>query len=417
MKTEDKKETPKETKPPVKARVKKSILVTFIVALVFVIFSVAYFNFMLPVLNVLYNPAVDDPGQNENPEIDKDNLIDKDDPYYHMNPNTTPGAPEDETPTPVKTPTPTPDPDATPTPTPDPDASPTPYNGEEGFDIEEAVWVHASEMVFEEGTKNILLLGFNPKDRLCDSIFVLNINDVTKEMKIISIPRDTYVPHSMATKDALRARGLYDSPGMHKLNACVYIGRYVIKYVGGKFGNSGVDFLCAIISSLFPGCEIDDYVYVDFDGFMDIIDVVGGVYVTSPEDMYTEQGELAIKEGLNKLTAREALFYVRYRKRLDSSGHDTYTGSDNWRKINQANFIAEVSTQIVTKENMKMDKILDTMEVLKKSVFHSITPEKLNYYIGVGLDFADKQYKVHSYVIKGYTIDPFGDKAGYSQLD
>ena len=96
-------------------------------------------------------------------------------------------------------------------------------------------------------------------------------------------------------------------------------------------------------------------------------------------------------QGRYKLTAREALFYVRSRYRLKPNGENTGTGGDNFRKINQANFITEVATQLFTKENMTLSKVTGYMEVLKQSVFHSITPAKLSTYLPIGVDFANKE--------------------------
>lgn len=395
----------------IETKIKKPIIILSSIALVVVILSTAYFSLLLPLLNVLYNPVkADDNNQQATIIQHGGDVLDKDDPFHRDNAKDV-----------------TPDPDATvnpnpteyipgPVATPDPDSTPDPNSGE-GFDISQAVRVHASEMEFEPGTRNVLLLGFNPEEQLADSIFILNINEKTKVMKLISVPRDTYVPHAKATQEAMKKYHYYNLPGSHKINACVYIGSTVINYVGGKFGNSGIDYMCAVLSALLPGCEIDDYVYVDFYGFMDIVDIAGGVYVTSPENMYTVEGELAIRQGRYKLTAREALFYVRSRYRLKPNGENTGTGGDNFRKINQANFITEVATQLFTKENMTLSKVTGYMEVLKQSVFHSITPAKLSTYLPIGVDFANKQYKVVSYVIAGKEIDPFGDHASYVTLD
>jgi len=406
--------TQTNTRKKANSEIKPHIVVAVSIATAILVLSIVYFKILLPILNpmlgFLHNPAPDGKSSSD-VVLGEDDLFDPNDPYYSKKPEITPEPTPSSSSDPSATPSETVDPSSTAQPT----ETATPEPGE--FRIEQATFVHASEMVFEEGTKNILLLGFDEKKINCDTIFILNINEAKKEMKLISVPRDTYVPHSIATKDELKRRKIYDSPGIHKLNAVIYIGTYVIKYPPAKFNHSGIDYMCAILSKLLPGCEIDDYFYVYFDGFMDIVDVIGGVYVTSPENMYTDTGELAIKEGLNKLNAREALFYVRYRKRLDSQGHDTYTGSDNWRKLNQANFIAEIMTQVITKENMTYNKIVDTLNVLQKSLYHSLNASSLSYYIGIGNDFADKKYTVYSYVIKGYTIDPFGDKAGYSQLD
>ena len=109
-------------------------------------------------------------------------------------------------------------------------------------------------------------------------------------MKLISIPRDTYVPYSADIKAAMKAKRYYYSPGAFKINASTYVGSSIISYPNGKFGNSGIDFMCDILAQMLPGCNIDEYVYVDFYGFMDIIDAVGGVTVTIPENMYKNTG-------------------------------------------------------------------------------------------------------------------------------
>ena len=395
-------------------KIKKKIVIMSVVALAVVLFATAYFNLLLPVLNVLYNPIKGNGTDNGSGTIirhDVDVVLDPDDPY-HIGDLVIPGGDDTEA---------TPDPDSKdPDGYDDPSETDDPENttiGDGEFDIAAAVRIKASQLTFEKGTRNVLLIGFNPDEQLADSIFIVNIDESQKLIKLISVPRDTYVPHSKATQEAMKACKYYYAAGSHKINASYYVGSNIIKYVGGKFNNSGIDFMCAILSALLPGCEIDDYVYVDFFGFMDIIDVAGGIYVTSPENMYTVEGELAIRKGRYKLTAREALFYVRNRSRLKPNGENTFTGGDNYRKMNQANFITEAATQLFTKENMTMNKVLNYMDVLKKSVFHSITPAKLSYYLPIGVDFANKEYKVVSYVITGKEIDPFGDHSSYVQFD
>ena len=397
-------------------KIKKKIVILSVIALAVVVFATAYFNLILPVLNVLYNPIKGNEGNRQTDTVirhDMDVVIDPNDPYHLGNMTDFPGFDDPEATVDPGNPGGNEDPyDPD-----DPDKPDEPSIAEGEFDIDAAVRIKASQITFEPGTRNLLLVGFNPDEQLADSIFIVNIDEGRKLIKLISVPRDTYVPHSKATQDAMKAARYYYAAGSHKINATYFIGSNIIKYVGGKFNNSGIDFMCAILSAMLPGCEIDDYVYVDFFGFMDIIDVAGGIYVTSPENMYTLEGELAIRKGRYKLTAREALFYVRNRSRLKPNGENTFTGGDNYRKMNQANFITEAATQLLTKENMTMNKILNYMDVLKKSVFHSVTASKLSYYLPVGADFANKEYKVVSYVIAGKEIDPFGDHSSYVQLD
>ena len=383
-----------------KTSVKKSIIGVFVLAMAIIIIGQAYFAYALPVLNVLYNPAKQE--ENESGTVIKhgDDILDFEDDYF-------------------STPTPGPtgesgeeNPEATPEATEDP-------NSEQGTGvISEAKKVRVSEVNFKEGTRNVLLLGM--QDVLTDTIIILNIDEETKNARMISIPRDTYVPYSKSTQEAMKNCRYYYTAGAFKINASVYVGNCIVKYVGGKFNNSGIDFLCAIISQMF-GCEIDDYIYVDFDGFMDIIDAIGGVTITCPEDIYAVDNNgntsLAIQEGVVKLNAREALFYVRHRTRLDADGNNTWTGDDYYRKTNQLNFLLEIAPQIFTKENLAYSKVTEMMNVLKDSVHHSITLTELNDYINIALDYNKGKYSIQAYVIVGSNWDPLGDGISYVKLD
>lgn len=372
-------------------KIKTSIKVTVVLSIVIIILAQVYLSFGLPVLNLLYNQNNGDLNNNneEAPVIihGDSNLLDVDDPIY----NTTPDPNETEEPAPTEI---------------------VPLEpGQMGTSQD----IRASQVRFKDGTMNVLLLGYNPEEGLSDSIFILNIDQETHLMKLYSIPRDTYVPHSKETQEIMKKNRYYYSPGSFKLNACTYIGRELLNYKGGKFGVSGIDFMCAIISQLLPGCEIDEYVYVDFDGFMKLIDIVGGVDITSPENMYEWNGKLMVEKGRVHINAEQALFYVRHRHRYDSTGKDTFTGGDNYRKENQLNFLVEISRQFITLDNVKhMGEMLDS---LSGSVFHSLSAGDLVDYMPIATDYANGYYSIQPYLIKGKSIDPFGDNACYYKLD
>ncbi len=93
------------------------------------------------------------------------------------------------------------------------------------------------------------------------------------------------------------------------------------------------------------GIHIDYYVLVDFAGFVDLVDAIGGVRVTSRETMDirmspAKEGEedliLHITPGRHTLDGRSALVYVRNRT-------DT---SDNVRTRRQRCFVREVVGQV-----------------------------------------------------------------------
>ncbi len=372
--------------------IKKPIIITVILSVIVVILCQVFLGVALPVLNFVDN-GVDDPvdEHSEGTVIIQhgDDIFNENDPHY--------------------VPQGTEDPNATPYEDPEEKYNPGVIN--------ESQLIKASSVRFEKGTKNILLLGEHKEECLIDSIFVLNINEEKHIMKLYSIPRDTYVPHGQATQEAMKKSRYYYSAGSFKLNAVYYIGRYIIKYQGGKFGNSGIDYTAAVVSQLLPGCEIDEYMLVDFDGFMDVIDVFGGVYVTVPENMYDNSGNLILAEGYQKLNAKQALDFCRYRIRNDSTGKNTGTGSDNFRKMNQANFLTEVFHQVLKSDMMSYGKIVDMMDTLKTSVYHSFTLADITDYLSVGMDFKNGMYTLQPYVIDGDTIDPFNDNAYYVTLN
>ena len=369
-------------------KIKKSAVTVMVISIVVVLISAAYFKIALPVLNVLYNELPEEGTSNGTGVlISHSDILD-----FNFS-----GSGEKATFP--------------------PDATMPPSTGiMPGSSSGEAAQISASQVYFREGTKNILLLGYN--EGLCDSIFILNIDEEYHTMKLVSVPRDTYVPYGSAVVSAMSATGYNKSPGAFKINASTYVGSNIVRYEGGKFGNSGIDFLCSILNMLLPyGCEIDEYVYLEFEGFMDIIDAVGGVEATIPANIYSNTGKLLLAQGKQHLTSSQALTYVRHRTVYDQYGNNVGTGSDNYRKMNQVNFLVEISSQIITTENMKISKLTAMMESLKKSVFHSFGDlSKVQTYAEIGMDFASGKYTIEPYVVVGENIDPLGDGASYVQI-
>lgn len=325
----------------------KSFLIT---STVVVIFGLLYFNFILPFWNFLNN-ELKNPSNTVAPNFgDRPILI---------------------------TPKKTQDPDNTPNNTPIP----------------------------AEGSLNILLLGEDAEGGLTDTICVVNIDADKKLIKMISIPRDAYVPYDSSIKEKLEQEGLIHAKGIFKINMSTYIGR-LIGYPNGQFENKGINFICDIIESML-GYKIDEYAHVNFDGFMEIVDLFGGVEVTSPENIYNSKGELIITEGKNKMDGKTALFYVRARYRYDEFGHQLPSPGDSYRKANQLNLLVEVSKQIVTPENIT--KASDILNTLRANLHHSITTKDLSKYSTLALDYTQGQYKIETYVIKGVPFYPEDD--------
>ena len=115
-----------------------------------------------------------------------------------------------------------------------------------------------------------------------DTMMLVRVTPATGEVKLLSVPRDLYVEIEPGVTD--------------KINAAYAYG--------------GVDQATGVMEGL-TGVEVDNYVVVDFEGFREVIDVIGGVKVDIGEDEFPEKWHMG--EGVERLGGRKALFYARYR--------------------------------------------------------------------------------------------------------
>lgn len=108
--------------------------------------------------------------------------------------------------------------------------------------------------------RNILLIGSDTRNAdergRTDSMILLSINSTTKEITMTSFMRDMYVNIKGIDADG------NDIDTWSKLNAA---------YVYG-----GAELLMDTIEYNFD-IAVDDYVYIDFLSFVDIVDAVGGI--------------------------------------------------------------------------------------------------------------------------------------------
>lgn len=147
----------------------------------------------------------------------------------------------------------------------------------------------------EQGRFNILVMGEDDVEgsRRSDTILFVTIDIDDKNMRVISLPRDTRVqiPHH----------------GTQKLNHA--------------FAYGGPDLLKATVEK-YLGLPILYYVVIDYDSFPEFVDMVGGVEVDVQKRMrYVDRAgglDINIQPGWQLLDGKTALKYVRFRK--DSLG-------------------------------------------------------------------------------------------------
>ncbi len=122
----------------------------------------------------------------------------------------------------------------------------------------------------EDGRINVLLLGIDRRggtkwNHLTDTIIIVTVDPVNKTAGMMSIPRDLQLPIPGNGEDRINTANVYG---------------YMYNYPGG-----GPALLKRTIEANFD-IAIDYYVMVDFDGFVKIIDTLGGVDVDVPRTLH-----------------------------------------------------------------------------------------------------------------------------------
>ncbi|MDN5892730.1 MAG: LCP family protein [Nocardioides sp.] len=162
-----------------------------------------------------------------------------------------------------------------------------------------------------------------------DTMMVVHLNADGDEAQLVSIPRDSWV----------------DVPGhgMHKINAALSLG--------------GPELAAEAVEDNF-GIYLDHVMLVDFEGFRNVTDTLGGVDVQIPETVVNPLNNQTWTKGTHHLRGEEALLYVRQRYGLP--------GGDFDRIQRQQNFLRAVMDKAV-----RADLLLNPLKV--KSLVDDVT--------------------------------------------
>ncbi len=137
-----------------------------------------------------------------------------------------------------------------------------------------------------------------PGDR-SDVIMIMRITGDRERVQFISIPRDSWVP----------------IPG------------YELNKINAAYAFGGPSLLIRTVEAL-TAIRIDHFAAVDFSGFKEITDALGGVDVQVAET--TSNGGVTFTAGLNHLNGEEALLYVRQRYDLPGGDLDRVQRQQNY---------------------------------------------------------------------------------------
>lgn len=193
---------------------------------------------------------------------------------------------------------------------------------------------------------NFLVVGqaarYGDEERMADTMMLFTFNTYEKTVTMTSILRDSFVkpPDYMGKKF-----------GRIKLNTVYHLGSH---YQGSIAGS--MELMNMTLYNNF-GIEVDHNIEVDFEAFMDIINILGGIEIeiNQAEADYLNKDDLYVRydvePGLQKLDGMAALSYARMRK-AEGDGE-----SDIKRTERQRKFVSAVMEKVKDMSLKKLQKI------------------------------------------------------------
>jgi LCP family protein required for cell wall assembly len=175
---------------------------------------------------------------------------------------------------------------------------------------------------------NILLIGIDARpgetQTRSDTLILLSINKPLNKAALVSIPRDTRIVFQGANR---------------KINMVNQL--------------KGPEALCKEAGKLLD-TDVDHYMIVNFSGFQEIIDAMGGVYINVDIRLRSYTSGVFLEKGYQCLSGKEALEYVRFRTNPDM---------DIGRIKRQQKLLMAMAKQILQTDNLlRLPRLITTMQ-------------------------------------------------------
>ncbi|MEW9676227.1 LCP family protein [Lentibacillus sp. L22] len=210
-----------------------------------------------------------------------------------------------------------------------------------------------------------------------DTLMLATLNKDDKSVKLLSIPRDSFVY-------------IPEAGFQSKINAAH-------AYGGPKSTIETVENLLNI--------PVDYYVKVNFEAFIDVVNAVDGVDVNVPYEMYEQDSKdkankIHLLPGKQKLNGEEALAFARTRKQ----------DNDIERGKRQQEVIKAIMNRAISMNSiLKYD---DVIEAVGKNMTTNMTFDEMKSFISYG---TSKDLDIESLTLEGQDYQPAN--VYYYQLD
>lgn len=247
---------------------------------------------------------------------------------------------------------------------------------------------------------NVAVLGTDEDGFRADVNMIVSFNTTTKQLALISVPRDSRVVLTDDMIEHLEAENAH----VPKQNG-VY-GQCKLTEVHAYAGEGNrCAFSVAMLEELLD-ISIDYYVKFDLTAFKKIVDAVGGVDFYVPMDMYWDMRDhggplINLKEGMQHLDGDKAEQLVRFR--------DGYVQKDLKRIEVQRDFMMALLAKICNSQTL-MSRLDELVEVVLDCTESDIT-------VGEALKYVKYVKDIDPAKITSDTVPYLGDPGSYVDLD
>ena len=195
-----------------------------------------------------------------------------------------------------------------------------------------------------------------------DVNIICTINKSTHQVLLLSTPRDFFVPLSISggNRDKLTHAGAY-----------------------------GVDVSEATLEMLY-GINIDYYMKINFSGFENVIDALGGIDVYSEYDFTAYHGGYHYHQGMNRVNGKQALGFARERY--------SFGAGDRQRGRNQMEVIKGMINKITSKD--MLTNYVGVMNSLSESIITNMPQEEITEFFKLQLE-DNPTWEILTYSVNG----------------